>query len=298
MLTQVRQSDGMSSGRIECLDGLRGVAAIWVLVGHALLLCGWRLPVLARPDLAVDLFMMLSGFLMVFQYTQRKAVEPWHRPRTWCLFWTRRFFRIAPLYYVLLAIALLAGPNLGAYRDEIAQALPQTGTVTARYLDQSWQNVIAHLTFVFGFDPYFSYSTPLPDWSIGLEMAFYAAFPCLMIAAGRFGFPTTAIVISGACLLASLLFSDFFRSFKQPSLLAIKLPIFWAGMLVAASLNAGGRQRWVLICSALLLCLLPVRGGGSAPLELAMRVANLAGISLLVHAGHLPQGSRLGRTAR
>lgn len=28
------------SSRIECLDGLRALAAIWVLIGHSLLLTG------------------------------------------------------------------------------------------------------------------------------------------------------------------------------------------------------------------------------------------------------------------
>ena len=50
------------SARVECLDGLRGLAALWVLMGHCMILAGWSLAIIDKPDLGVDLFMMLSGF--------------------------------------------------------------------------------------------------------------------------------------------------------------------------------------------------------------------------------------------
>ncbi|RUW43706.1 acyltransferase, partial [Mesorhizobium sp. M1A.F.Ca.ET.072.01.1.1] len=102
----------MTRSRVECLDGLRALAAMWVLVGHCLLLTGWRVPILGEPDLGVDLFIMLSGFLMVFHYQLRQDNEPWQRPETWLKFWTRRYFRIAPLFYVMLFLALALGPYL------------------------------------------------------------------------------------------------------------------------------------------------------------------------------------------
>ncbi|TGS01965.1 acyltransferase, partial [Mesorhizobium sp. M2E.F.Ca.ET.209.01.1.1] len=78
----------MTRSRVECLDGLRALAAMWVLVGHCLLLTGWHLPVLGDPALGVDLFIMLSGFLIVFHYQLRRDKEPWQRPETWLKFWT------------------------------------------------------------------------------------------------------------------------------------------------------------------------------------------------------------------
>jgi len=67
----------IESKRIGCLDGLRGLAALWVLLGHSLQLTGWHLPILSSPDLGVDLFIMLSGFLMVFHYRLRESANPW-----------------------------------------------------------------------------------------------------------------------------------------------------------------------------------------------------------------------------
>ena len=49
-----------NGGRVDCLDGLRGLAALWVLVGHAHILTGFSLPVIGDPDLGVDLFIMIG----------------------------------------------------------------------------------------------------------------------------------------------------------------------------------------------------------------------------------------------
>src|SRR3546814_12295768 len=76
----------MDIRRVECLDGLRGVAALWVLLGHMMILTGFRLPLMSKPDLGVDLFILLSGFLMMFQYRLRAGREDWNAPGTWTAF--------------------------------------------------------------------------------------------------------------------------------------------------------------------------------------------------------------------
>jgi peptidoglycan/LPS O-acetylase OafA/YrhL len=257
---------------IRALDGLRGYAALWVLLGHASLLSGARLKIIDQAGLAVDLFMLLSGFLMCFHYMERRGAEPWERPKTWMLFWTRRFFRIAPLYYVALLAALLAGPVLGESRALLGQYVHSALTDMDRYNDTSLVNVLAHVTFVFGFSPTYGFRTALPDWSIGLEMAFYAAFPFLMIVAARFSLVVSAVVVSLGCLALSRLMPEFYDSFQQPSFLPMKLPMFYAGMLIAAALRETPRRAWIDIAVALFLVLLPIYSVKNAPLYLAIRL--------------------------
>lgn len=113
-----------------------------------MLLTGLRVPLLSSPDLAVDLFILLSGFLMA--YHAERSRDDQGQPATWAKFWAKRFFRIAPVYYIALAAALVLGPVLYADRMEIAAVLPGQAQEPGRYLDHSVGNIVAHLSFVFG----------------------------------------------------------------------------------------------------------------------------------------------------
>ena len=124
------------------LDGLRGFASLWVLLGHICILTQCNIPILSNPGLGVDLFILLSGYLMNKNYIERQHKEPWTSSRTIFSFWARRFFRIAPLYYILLIVAFLFGGNIGHFRDVIATVWPVTQTETARYSDSSIINII------------------------------------------------------------------------------------------------------------------------------------------------------------
>ena len=268
-----------SVDRLPYLDGLRGFAALWVVMSHTLELTGGRFPMVSRGYLAVDLFMVLSGFLMAFHYRLREQREPWEAPRTWLTFWSRRYFRIAPVFYVLLAIALACGPWLGEWRHQIAAAFPRSATLPERYLDRSAENIASHVTFLFGALPRLSFNTPLPDWSIGLEMQFYAAFPFLMLVL-RLGALRSAAVLVAVCLALPALAPNYFSGFAMPSMLVLKLDLFVAGMLLAASLQR--RNAGALIAAAMALPLAELWRHGDL-VDGAARVLLVAGMAVLVH---------------
>ncbi|MET0519910.1 MAG: acyltransferase, partial [Burkholderiaceae bacterium] len=152
----------------------------------------------------VDLFFVISGFIMVYT-TYGRATEPGR-------FLLRRFLRIAPLYWlVTLAILLIA--------LLLPQLLKSTVIVPA--------HVLASLAFVPMQSPAFpGYLWPLlvPGWTLNYEMAFYVLFAlCLWLpgavrtaalcatllgavligrlvdAQGRLGFYTDAIVLAFGC---------------------------------------------------------------------------------------------------
>jgi peptidoglycan/LPS O-acetylase OafA/YrhL len=231
------------------LEGLRGAASLWVFLGHIALLVNCKIPIIAVPKLGVDLFILLSGYLMTKNYIERQAKEPWNRWQTIRTFWLRRYFRIAPLYYVMLIVALLAGHFLGDMRHIIGVAFPSTVTETSRYSDLSFFNVLAHLTFVFGDLPQYAYNTALPDWSIGLEMQYYLLFPFIMLLTLRGGFAAALLAIMLLDLLGRYLLPDLYTAFPMPSMILIKLHIFIAGMLMAEAV----RQRRPLFIALALL---------------------------------------------
>ncbi|MGO8104328.1 acyltransferase family protein [Rhizobium leguminosarum] len=279
----------VGGGRIGCLDGMRGIAALWVLIGHAHLLTGFEMPIIGDPDLGVDLFIMLSGFLMVFHYQLRRDREPWESPDTWRFFWTRRFCRIAPLYYVLLVVALALGPYLYDVRmiiDAFNGKPPQAAT---RYVDGSIANYLTHLTFIFGLIPHYAYRTALPDWSIGLEMQFYVALPFLMIIIGRVGWLKGIVGIAILSVVTALAVHRLGVRFPMPTFLPMKMHVFAAGMLLAGALwMKPNRRAYLAFVIATLLVLIPI-GGAMTVLHQAVRVCLVALFFGLVHVDRLPR---------
>lgn len=270
----------IETSRVPVLDGLRGIAALWVLVGHAALMAGVQSRLLNRPDLGVDLFIILSGFLMVFHYRRREAEEPWRSPRTWRLFWLRRFLRVAPLYYVVLVAALALAPAMFDARAEVGALVSHRMPRPDRFLDQSLANILAHVTFLFGLHPDYASRTPLPDWSLSLEMQFYALFPFMMLLTLRMGWLSLAVLAAAGVAVGAA--SMLLVQFSLPSLLPLKLHLFLAGMAIAAAVATGGRNGAYLCLFAIALALVPLAGRDW--LSLSARALLAAAFVALVHA--------------
>ena len=93
---------------IRSLEGLRGLAALLVALFHAYVYGRWGgLPaqsdVLAHAWLFVDLFFVISGFVMAATYAERL-----HTPAMLGAYLVRRLFRLYPLHVVTTAGVILA----------------------------------------------------------------------------------------------------------------------------------------------------------------------------------------------
>jgi peptidoglycan/LPS O-acetylase OafA/YrhL len=84
------------ASRIRNLDGLRGMAAIAVMLFHFNLffLPQAHVPFVGRAYLAVDLFLLLSGFVMAHVYGRLLTSD---KRAHWLLFAKARFARIYQL---------------------------------------------------------------------------------------------------------------------------------------------------------------------------------------------------------
>jgi peptidoglycan/LPS O-acetylase OafA/YrhL len=184
----------------------RALAAFWVLAVHCMMWGGWWGIPLPPPRMAVDLFMMISGYLMAANAVARDEVEPLSRAGSWLNFWLRRFFRIAPAYYLSLALAIvLSDAFLGGYR-ELQNLTPGRWDEQFVYdplrIEYTPLNVLLHLSFLFGLHPTYSFSTFLPDWSLSLEMQFYFVFPALFLVMRKTGFARSAWLIGIVAIVA------------------------------------------------------------------------------------------------
>ncbi len=225
--------------RLGFLNGLRAGAAVWVLLAHCLIWTGYT-GFFLQPKLAVGVFMLLSGYLMAFNAAAREATEPIGKPSTWLTFYSRRFFRLAPLYYVVLIADLLVLPLMkqgyGALWTHDALQLHVEPNYDPAKASVGVGSFVAHITFVFGLFPRFVSSTLLPDWSLSLEAQFYAAFPFLYLAIRRWG-SAAALAVALVCALSL----PFRGMFPDPGPLPLQIPYFLAGMLVHEAVRGHAR---------------------------------------------------------
>ncbi len=94
--------------RLTAMDGLRGLAAFSVFIWHAWAAFPGRQPNLldwlVDGDAAVDLFFVLSGFVLALPYTGKRSDQRLSYPA----FLIRRVFRLYPAYLASISLALAA----------------------------------------------------------------------------------------------------------------------------------------------------------------------------------------------
>lgn len=198
---------------VRALTSLRGVAAMWVFLFHLDLkrpmfppwLLAW-VPI-GRGYIAVDLFFVLSGFVMALTY--RDSFLTRRFTAAYPDFLLRRVARIMPLNAVIVIVLTLAVWLGGRAGDTF---------VTARNL---WA-VIANLFLVQDWGLFRSIDKPA--WSVSVEMAVYLAYPALLalawsrrwwwlgLLAGVTALLWLALVGQGS-VSKGLLIGDFIRGF-------------------------------------------------------------------------------------
>jgi len=247
------------------LDGLRGLLAIWVMLSHVTQFVAGPGGLITRGGIAVDLFMFVSGFLMVWTVSMRESKEPSSSIATWGKFFTRRFFRIAPLYFLLLVPAYLFDEPFLRLIENVYAAIGQGFDRPFRQCVPSTAvDVLAHLSFVFGLFPCTSSRNVLPDWSLSLEMQFYAVFPLLFLVLIRTRGAALAIfcvALAGVAGLAQavvglgIIDPSRLISYPQPSILPLRINCFVVGMALALLVWRRSPDVWLL--GALLVSLIP-----------------------------------------
>ena len=186
----------LAKSELRSLTGLRGIAAILVMFYHydnVFVSCGrplagplWRL--IGHGYLMVDLFLVLSGFIMALNYADMFAAVPIRAAFT--VFLLRRVARIYPLFLFVTAILIVL--RLLGLADPLGlhDALP----------GPMLRPVILNLLMVqaWGLDR----SIDFASWSLSSEWAAYLLFPLLCMGAlfGRAWLALVSAAWAAACL--------------------------------------------------------------------------------------------------
>jgi peptidoglycan/LPS O-acetylase OafA/YrhL len=228
------------------LDGLRAIAILLVLVSHHLP----PVSILAIQHLGdagwigVDLFFVLSGFLIGGILLEQRTSTNYYR-----VFYWRRFFRIVPLYALLLLPAVLV-LGLGLQRwfaGSSLASLPAGGLWFCLFFLQNVGSVL-------GLSPpnYLG-----PTWSVAVEEQFYLLLPpVIRHVRGK----TLLLLLLAAIVAAPVLRGTLLQVFGPPAGLAcyVLLPCRWdsllLGVVAALAFRQAGfhtwfsrHQRWIQI---------------------------------------------------
>lgn len=221
-------------GRLDALDGLRGLAALGVLVLHVWMFSygdsgkppkGFLDFALGELRLGVQLFFVLSGFL-IFRPYAAAILEGAQRGPSLTRYAIRRAARILPGYWLALGASFLLLKHL----DHPMQVDPAQLPVFLVFAQNHFLETIKHL------DP--------PMWTLAIEVSFYAALPvfgllALKLAGGRRRpvlVALTLLVVGGGALCTVLAYTHRWPETLSTSLLP-HLVEFGAGMTVAVLLQ-------------------------------------------------------------
>jgi peptidoglycan/LPS O-acetylase OafA/YrhL len=181
---------------------LRIVAAIWVVLFHfrpwlEVSAPGFRsalAPVLNCGAQGVDLFFMLSGFVLTWNYLDRMG-ESFNAKATLHFLWLR-LARVWPVYLVTLHLALawiIFTLHVGHLPSPVADQLNAVSYVRQVLLTQLW------------FQPFFDGSSwDGPAWSISAEWLAYLLFGLLVLVIFRVARATRVRALLWLAVVASL----------------------------------------------------------------------------------------------
>ena len=244
------ESPDASNRQLPSLTPLRGIAALWVVLYHY---CGTAqfLPnlditpqsyLISKGYLAVDMFFMLSGFVMAHVYhrafSAAETVAQHYRG-----FIVARIARLYPLHIFILALfvattaasQLMTGLATGTF-----EGMPLTGP-------RSLGAIVANIFMLQGLAAG-ELSWNYPAWSISVEFIAYLAFPFALPAIVRA--PNGAKLVLGAVLfsalvwLASLTKGDL-DQWDGPLTLVRCMPEFLLGTLLYFAFRDYGRRFWL-----------------------------------------------------
>ncbi len=191
-----------TSPEIYPLTGIRALAALWVLLFHlhdkldsvfpAFHAFHFLFdPVVLHGYLGVDLFFILSGFIISYNYAQRFSV---FRISTCAEFLWMRLARLWPVHFVVLALYV-----------SLCLAASQLGESSKHPGLYSWGTLFQNLILVHAWSIPIHESWNVPAWSISCEWMAYLIFPGLILSKAVTRSVRLSTVTGAAALLMMIL---------------------------------------------------------------------------------------------
>lgn len=219
------------------LDGIRGFAAIAVVLYHALLSTGLaneatqKLPLIdlifGWGYLGVPVFIVLSGYVLMLPTLSNDLKLRGGAAK----YLKRRARRVIPPYYAALILSILLIVLIPVMRET-------SGTQWDTKLPMTVPSIVSHFLLVHDFHPDWIGAINGPLWSVAVEWQIYLLFPLILLPLWR-KFGAGVVVVGAVIVSVSPVFTGL-GEWAHPWLIGI----FAMGMWSAQATMKPGRNRW------------------------------------------------------
>lgn len=193
---QVGHTNGLSN-RLDFVDGLRGFAAVCVVIAHA---CGelwpdfytFQFTVFEPGSFGVNIFFLCSGFVIPLSLERNGSLKR---------FWIQRFFRLYPLYWLSIALVLLFS-YMGLAVGEPGLDGAQPWTLLANVTMMQMFLGFPHMLGVY--------------WTLTFEMLYYVLISVIFV----LGLRKRSVAIAISFILATIMVEGLL-----PALMHVQVPV-------------------------------------------------------------------------
>jgi peptidoglycan/LPS O-acetylase OafA/YrhL len=206
--TPVQAGGDIEKKRIQQLDGLRAIAVLMVIFFHYLNNQYIGAPVNKAESIlmkvtsvgwsGVDLFFILSGFLIGSILLKNRDSKNFFRT-----FYVRRFLRIIPIYYVLLAIF---------FSIQLTSWFVADATIFQNPIPL-WNFLTFTQNFVMGAQNHFGPGALTPTWSLAVEEQFYLAIPLIVYFVRNKYLPYVIVGLIGIAVISRSLATNWYQEY-------------------------------------------------------------------------------------
>lgn len=251
MITNTGITKEHFSKRLLFLDGLRGIAALYVMIGHArwLLWEGYSEGYLKHPERyglinkllmyffslfrygheAVLFFFVLSGFVIHLKYAKNLSKSNDSNFK-WSEYLYRRIKRIYPPFLFALILTLLLDSIGRRFQYTIYSGATPYNLINDNLGRNDWsiKSLLGNLFFLYkAYIPI--YGTNGPAWSLKYEWWFYMFYPLFLLAGRRnIVYPSLLMVI----LFIASFFPDYWPEQLSGDIFSMMIT-WWLGVILA-----------------------------------------------------------------
>ncbi|MEG0057662.1 acyltransferase family protein [Hafnia sp.] len=175
-------------GRILSIQYMRGIAALLVVFFHYRFMLNNRYAqgdlggIFSYGGMGVDLFFMISGFIIAFSTKNDTSINN---------FIIKRIFRIYPVYLTVLTVLFMIVPYITLDTELLKSIL----LINKDYTKPA---------------PFFGYSTLITAWTLGFEMLFYGIFIVSMTISHKYRTLFASLIIITATIFLQFKFNGYY----------------------------------------------------------------------------------------